>query len=183
MKQPRRPAVTLIEMQVVITLMAVLLGLTGVCLHGMVRAHDRLRTNAQRRASLDRFSLQLRTDAHAAIAARLDDDQATKTLVLTAADASEIVYRAEASDVSRMVRQGETVRHRDTYRLPGVAGLEWAVSDGDPLRVVVETLPAQGVGRHAAAPPMKIEAAVGLQARRQQIPARTPLTNERGDDP
>lgn len=182
MKQPRRSAVSLVEMQVVITLMAVLLGLTGVCLHGMVRAQDSLRSNVQRRASLDRFSLQLRADAHAAIGARLDDDQATRTLVFTAADGSEIVYRAEASEVSRTVRHGETVRHRDTYQLPGVASVEWELSEGAQLAVVLDSVPARGGGKYAA-PPMRIEAAVGVQARRQQIPVRTPLIDEGGDDP
>jgi type II secretory pathway component PulJ len=183
MKQLRRPAVTLIEMQVVITLMAVLVGLTGVCLHGMVRAQDRLRRNVQRRVSLDRFSLQLRTDAHAANAARLDDDQATRSLVLTAMDASEIVYRAEASEVSRTVRRGETVQHRDTYQLPGLASVQWELSDDAQLAVVLDSAPAQGVGKYATAPPMRLEAAVGVQARRQQIPVRPPLIAEGGDDP
>lgn len=183
MKQPRRSAVSLVEMQVVITLMAVLVGLTGVCLHSMVRAQDRLRNSAQRRASLDRFSLQLRTDAHAAVAARLDADQATRTLVFTAADGSEIVYRAEASEVSRMVRHGETVRHRDTYQLPGVASVEWELSEEAQLVVVLDSVPAQGVGKYATAPPMRIEASVGVQARRQQIPARPPLIDEGDDDP
>jgi hypothetical protein len=183
MKQPRRSAVSLVEMQVVITLMAVLVGLTGVCLHGMVRAHDRLRTNTQRRVSVDRFSLRLRTDAHAAIAARLDDDQATRTLVLTAADGSEIVYRAEASEVSRMVRHAETVRHRDTHHLPGVASVEWELSEGAQLAVVLDSGPTQGVEKYATAPPIRIEAAVGVQARRQQIPVRPPSIDEGGDNP
>jgi type II secretory pathway pseudopilin PulG len=183
MKQPRRPAVTLIEMQVVITLMAVLLGLTGVCLHGMVRAHDRLKTNTQRRASLDRFSLQLRTDAHAANAARLDDDQATRSLVLTAADTSEIVYRAEASEVSRTVRQGETVRHRDTFQLPAVASAQWEISDGHPQLVEVKLLSADGLDRRTPAVPITIEAAVGLQDHRHMVLQTVVPDGEGGDNP
>jgi type II secretory pathway pseudopilin PulG len=188
-----RHGITLVEMQVVITLMGVLLGLSGVCLHTMYRAQSRLDGNIQRRAALDRLALQLRTDAHTAVAVRLLDDEAATTLVLTAADGSEIVYRAPQSDVSRTVRakaaeEGgqaprDDVLHRDTFRLPGAAGVEWKLS-GDAQPVVAMTvLPTDGLARNGTAVPTTIRTTVGWQAYRQQISTNHRPAEPGGDEP
>jgi hypothetical protein len=183
MKRFRRPAITLIEMQVVITLMAVLLGLTGMCLHSMHRAQARFEGNVQRRAGLDRLSIGLRTDAHAATAARLQADPAGGILLLTTAEDAEIVYQVEPGQVNRTLRQGEVVLHHDTYRLPGVAGGEWELSDDQPSFLTLELIPTEGLGRHAAAVPMTIRAAVGLHPHRLTLLSPQVPADNGGDDP
>ena len=188
-----RHGITLVEMQVVITLMGVLLGLSGVCLHTMYRAQTRLEGNIQRRAALDRLALQLRTDAHSAVTARLLDDEAAKALVLAAADGTEIVYRAQQSDVSRTVRAkaaeetGQTSRadfeHRDTFRLPGAAGVEWKLSEDAQPVVSMTVLPADGLARNGTAVPTTIRTSVGWQAQRQQIATHHRTSEPGGDEP
>jgi type II secretory pathway pseudopilin PulG len=188
-----RHGITLVEMQVVITLMGVLLGLSGVCLHTMYRAQARLDGNIQRRAALDRLELQLRTDAHSAVTARLLDDEAATMLVLTAPDGTEIVYRAPQSDVSRTVRAkaaeeagqipGADFVHRDTFRLPGAAGVEWKLSDDAQPVVAMTVLPTDGLARNGTAVPTTIRTAVGWQALRQQISTNHRPAEPGGDEP
>jgi prepilin-type N-terminal cleavage/methylation domain-containing protein len=183
MTRRRQRGMTLVEMLVVLSLMAVLLGFTGVCMHGMFRAQARLDDNTQRRASLERLGLQLRTDAHAALRARLQDDQDTTVLVLTTADSREIEYRAEAADVDRTVRQADAVLHRDTFRMPGVAGIEWEVSDVQPQVVSLHVSVAERGGKQATGASLGIESVVGLRSRRSQIPAPFKPAEQGGDEP
>ncbi|MCL4201161.1 MAG: hypothetical protein KJ000_01610 [Pirellulaceae bacterium] len=188
-----RHGITLVEMQVVITLMGVLLGLSGVCLHTMYRAQARLEGNIQRRAALDRLALQLRTDAHSAVAARLLNDNATRMLVLTAPDDVEIVYRAQQTDVSRTVRAKAAEEaeqspradflHRDTFRLSGAAGVEWQLSDDAQPVVSMTVLPADGLARNGTAVPTTIRTSVGWQAQRQQISTHHRASESGGAEP
>jgi len=163
MKFTRRAGVSIIEMMVVISLAAVLISLSGVCLHGMYRAHARLDGNLQRRAALDRLALQLRCDAHAAEQATLVDEEAAATIVMIqTTDKTEIRYRSDGSDVVRTVTRGETVVHRDLFRLPGVERMEWTLLDQARPTVNVTVRPTEGLSRDGTAVPLTLRATVGL---------------------
>jgi type II secretory pathway component PulJ len=184
MKHANRSGISLVEMQVVISMMAVLLGFTGVCLHGMYRAQARLESNVQRRASLDRLWLRLCADAHSAVAVRLqDDDQTRQSLLLTASDGAEIGYRTGQSEVQRIVRQGEKVLHRDTFRLPGAADVQWQLSEGTQPVISAVVVPGSEPARAGTAVPMTIRATVGAQIRRQQLVLRSPPAEDGRETP
>ena len=162
MKRRRRAGVSIVEMLIVIAITAMLISMTGVCLHGFYRSHARLGGNLERGAAVDRLFLQLRTDAHAAKRAAIVDEASSKSLVLTAPDGTETHYAGSNGDVSRVVRQGDSIIHRDMFRLPGVEGVEWSLLE-DPGSILVLTIqPCKGLSQDGVAIPMTAEAIVGL---------------------
>ena len=117
-----------------------------------------------------RFAHQLRTDAHAAQSA-VTRRPALVTLPpavlqLTLPDQQTIEYRLHADRIERLVRNGDTLQHRESYRVVPVVPQGW--TDGhDRCATAGHRLPATTARQPARAfradvPPWRVDAALGL---------------------
>jgi type II secretory pathway component PulJ len=137
-KRPRR-GYSLVEMSVVISMTAVVISTSAVALATMFRIDRQMRQELLASDNLMRLSKQLRADAHQAQTAAIETEEgdeqnaAADRLLLTVGDDRSISYQTVAGRVERLVRRGETVEHRESYRLAENASLVWVVAAEEPL--------------------------------------------------
>ena len=135
----RHAGFTLIELTVVLTILS-LIWLSVTCvLYTLFRADHRLRDELQREYAIDRFAVRLRLDAHAASSGNIIEvTTGGRELVLSHGDERAIHYGMSDEGVYRVVREGETVLHRDTF-LTGRATSEWELHMPGDLPLIVVT--------------------------------------------
>lgn len=135
----RHAGFTLIELTVVLTVLSLIwLSITCV-LYTLFRADHRLRNELQSEYAIDRFALRLRLDAHAASSANIMEvATGGNELVLSTVDERAIHYGMSDEGLYRVVREGETVLHRDTF-LTGRATSEWELHMPSELSLIVVT--------------------------------------------
>lgn len=161
----RTRGITLVELLVVITLVAVIISAVATCLHSMYRADRRTRESMAGQSALGRLSLQFRADAHAAADAVVKGQAAEgpSSIVFSRSTGETVEYRLDRTDVLRIVRKNEKVAHRDAFRLPRRTQVEWQEATGEEpfVSMVVQYLPESDVDE--ATRHQRIEAAVGLR--------------------
>jgi hypothetical protein len=147
----RRRGVTLIEMTVMMTAVAAMLGACALMLGLAMRLQSDGVASFERSESLDRLAVRFRDDAHAARSATIDG----RALRLEPSAGKVVEYRVdEEGGLSRVVVEGEKETAREPYRIPEAVAARLALRDED--------------GRRFAA------LAVDLQRRRDRIdPIRT----------
>ncbi len=157
--------ITLVELLVVITLVAVIISAVATCLHSMYRADRRTRESMAGRSTLGRLSLRFRADAHASLDAVVEGQPPNEpsSIIFSRSTGETVEYRFDPTDVLRIVRKDEKVAHRDAFRLPRRTRVEWQAAVGEePLvSMVVHDLPKSDVDK--ATRQQRIEAAVGLR--------------------
>ncbi len=158
----------LVECLIAISLIAVVFSTIAVAMSGLRRGNRRVRQEAQVELDLQRFSSQLRADAHLALSVDLenptDPDGAANTLALTLMDERSVRYTLQAGSIQRVLRQGEEPRHRETYRLPPSCTADWQVDADRPSPMVslkIDPGAADSTGP-LGFQAMRIDAAVGL---------------------
>ena len=116
-----------------------------------------------------RFAHQFRTDAHAtqAFAASPSDnaDAASTVLQLTLPDQQIVEYRLQADRIERLVRSGDTVRQRESYRVRPVLPKGWTIvtSGSQPLVTVYLQRQLAGIpDTYHSLPPWRVDAVLGL---------------------
>lgn len=174
----RRSAYTLVELLAVLSVFSATLAIIILTLHGLQKSSDRLRSDLESGTEQGRFAHQLRSDAHAAEtfvarAAENSADQPT-TLELTLPDQQTIEYQLCDDHVQRLVRRGNAVVQRESYRVVPAAHRGWtAVTTGvRPLVTVYLQRPAASApDAHPSAPLWCVDAVIGLSSSPNQRPA------------
>lgn len=164
----KRGGFSLVECLIAISLMAVVFSTIAVAMSGLRRCSRRIREESQVELDLERFSSQLRADAHLALSVDLEDSadpgSAANTLLLTLTDERSVRYTLQARSIQRVLRQGEEPRHRETYRLPPSCTAHWQVDVDRPSPMV--SLRIDPGAADSTNPfgfqAMRIDAAVGL---------------------
>jgi len=107
-----RPAKTLIEMVIIVSIMTVALTLSATTLVALFRVERQIRASADHRQTITRLGSRWRADAHAAVSARTESG-----CELSLPDGRTIVYAFAAPAITREVRRGAEVLHRDAFVL------------------------------------------------------------------
>ena len=151
---------SLLELLVVAALSGVILSALALTLGVVFRADRQLRSAMTRQAALERFGRQLRVDAHRALGAETRVTGDELRLLLAAGRSAQ--YRTIDSGVERRLVEGDRIRHRELFRLPGMQYAGWEkVTEPGPL--VRFRLSVTEDGRDSAAGPDHVfEAALGL---------------------
>ncbi|HPM84738.1 MAG TPA: prepilin-type N-terminal cleavage/methylation domain-containing protein [Candidatus Anammoximicrobium sp.] len=160
-----RRGTTLIEMLVIISVCSVVMGASGVLLHGMYRADKENRLQIANGSAVARLSLQFRRDAHAAGEAELLKEANGKAagLVFRGSFQPTIEYRQQGRAIVRTAKQGDKVVHMDSFALPAGTEFNWTLEEGQPSVAAVQIArPARRGGKLDALFPQRIEAVVGI---------------------
>jgi Tfp pilus assembly protein FimT len=108
-----RSGTTLIELLVLIAATSVILSLATAAFVTLFRSERQIRDDTAQAQTLARLSSRWRADVHAAVSAKVD-----KACELTWPDGRTVHYAFEAPRISREVRRGQKVEHRDSFTLP-----------------------------------------------------------------
>ena len=165
----RRRGHTLVECLVAMSLLSVTLTTVTLTLHTLYQADHRLRDELVYECELERFTAQLRTDTHPAVAATIR----SSTVEISAADSLElslgsdrkIRYSILPERIDRTSHQADTVQHRESYRLPPSARAKWQMQeDRTPpmVTLVLELRSGDRAGEGAVSSVVHIDAAVQL---------------------
>lgn len=131
---------TLLECTVAFALFGTILSTVGLTLHAMARSERRVGAALLADRELERLAVQLRQDAHQATSATATDVRDQKPLqsaLSLALPAGETVhYTLQSERVERVLRHEQTLRHRETYRLPAATGARWQVQTERPVPLV-----------------------------------------------
>jgi type II secretory pathway pseudopilin PulG len=161
----RSRGTTLVELLVVITVCSVIMSASGVLLHGMYRADKETRQAIATDASVARFSLQFRRDAHAAdeVSVVTETDGKTAGIMFRAAGQPSIEYRWQGTDVVRTVKESDKTVHRDSFGFAPGTSIAWQLPPArSPLVAVqISRVPRRGV-KMASILQQRIEAVIGL---------------------
>jgi type II secretory pathway pseudopilin PulG len=153
-----RSGKTLLEALVIITMLGVVLTGVTTTLVTSFRVERQLSRDTAQEASLARLASRVRTDAHAAIGAKIDSG-----CELMLADGRTVRYAFESPRIVREVRRGDAILHRDAFLLPAKAEVAFsAASEADGQLVRVSITPADQPVQAFATPvrSASIEAAV-----------------------
>ena len=123
---------SLIEVLVAMSILGAIWATLALALHTLYRADAKLRDELNQANSLDRFVTRLRLDAHDSITAAItsDGDVAT-TMTLSNGEARSIQYSISNDGIERLVRDGDTIKHRESYHLPGITHATWNGPEAD----------------------------------------------------
>jgi prepilin-type N-terminal cleavage/methylation domain-containing protein len=172
MRAAQRRGFTLIEVVLVVGMASVILGAIGVVLHGVWRADLTARRHGTTMSSLAAVAAQFRRDVHAGqidSSAPLAGDSLADGLVIALPDDQAIEYRAAAGGITREVRGGGQISHRETYALPSGATAGWRRSAADSLPLVsllVDRPREANQSALAGRRVLRIDAVVGLDQTR-----------------
>jgi prepilin-type N-terminal cleavage/methylation domain-containing protein len=134
----RRRGFTLIEVIVVMMAGALVLGLCVGLIHLLVGLDRAGRAHMNERTAVARLAQTFRDDVRAAVAAEpaAGAGGPGRRLVLKRPDGREVEYLVEEGAVLRAEREGEKVRHRDTFRLSRREAARLDVQPSEGLTVV-----------------------------------------------
>jgi type II secretory pathway pseudopilin PulG len=161
----RSRGTTLVELLVVISVCSVIMSASGVLLHGMYRADKETRQAIATDATVARFSLQFRRDAHASDEVSLVTDTGGKTagVMFRATGQPSTEYRWQGTEIIRTVKESDKPVHRDSFRFGVGTSVTWQLppSGSQLVAVQISRLPRRGV-KMDSLPQRRIEAVIGL---------------------
>lgn len=164
-----RKGYSLVELLAVLSVFSVALTTIVLTLHGLQKSGDRVRANLDVGVQQGRFVHQLRTDAHAAqalVTSPSDNGAVVPTVLqLTLPDQQTIEYRLHADQIERLVRTGDMLQHRESYRVVPIVAQGWTtVTDGvRPLITVHLQRSMAGLTTvHQNLPSWRVDAVLGL---------------------
>jgi len=145
-----RPGYTLLEMIVILGVLGVVLGLTGVCFQTMFHSSRRLQDDFARDMMFTRFYGQFVDDVHVATAARVDTVKSgsvpSHVLILTTGKEETIRYEpSTGGGVRRQVRHADRVVARDRYMISAGRPVTFSVKGaGTQQQVSMAIAPSTG---------------------------------------
>ena len=146
MRARRRVGFALIELLVVITITAVILGLCAGMIHLLLKLDRSGREALERSSDLARLARDFRADAHAS--ARFEPIESSEDRLILGLDGGRTVeYRARPGDILRTVRDGDRARHFETYRRPARASVRYARDGDGPGSFLILTIDRPRDGR------------------------------------
>lgn len=163
----KRPSgFTLVELLVVMTIFLFLLSSVALSLGTLFRAQGNLQDELVEANAMSRLSEQFRADAHRATAAIVTNDDEAKTLQLTLPESTSVTYRLQSQQIVRTAYEGESVLHRDVFKLLEGTTSGCAVTASSPSFVTLTTsfVPPELTSEVAKPRVHKIEASIGLHA-------------------
>jgi prepilin-type N-terminal cleavage/methylation domain-containing protein len=159
---------TLIEMLVVITLGAIVLGLCVMLTQSLLRLNRAGQARLTEGSALGRLSRTFRDDVRSALEANTDPEDAKgpARLTLTMPDRQILEYRFEGNALLRLGRVEGEVDRVDRFRLPGRATIRPEVRDdqGQTFVSLILDSPTDSRSRSALRG-TRIEAVLGLDRR------------------
>jgi len=164
----KRPGKSLMEMLLLISILTVIMSLVATTLVAVFKTDRQIRQDLDQQTALARLGSKFRADAHAAAACQVGVE-----CELTLADGRVIRYSAKDRKITREVRRGNSVEHRDAFLLPATATARFdlpAQSQGHLVRLSIQ--PAENSDRAYLTPvrPAIIDAAIGLGRRPEATP-------------
>jgi prepilin-type N-terminal cleavage/methylation domain-containing protein len=117
---PARRGFTIIEMLVVISVAAIIIGVTGTLIHRLLAVESEAMRAARYAASVTRLSRAFRADVHAARKVDVPDPAAgvPATLIATLAEEHHVRYEFEAHVATRIETRGGRRIHYDQFHFP-----------------------------------------------------------------
>ena len=163
----RRRGITIIEVLIVVTGVAMLLGLCAVSIQVLMKLNADVQGRYGAAVALERLARQLRNDAHASETAEMavDEKKAGKAADLRLAFEPNhvVVYESGDGGVFRIeTRAGKAVRH-EKYALARDVGARFELRVEGSRRLVALVL-ARLVGKSQTEPPQPLEV-VALQGK------------------
>jgi hypothetical protein len=140
--QPRR-GITIIEVIVVMTGVAALLGLSVVLLQLLMKLDGEARGQFQGAVALERLAHQFRQDVHGSTAARLEKPAGANTedLRLEPGPDRSVEYQPRGEAILRIETQKGKVVRRETYSIPRSTGARFELRDEAGSRFVTLAVP------------------------------------------
>jgi prepilin-type N-terminal cleavage/methylation domain-containing protein len=162
---------TLLEMIVVMTVGATLLGIAVCLMHLLMRAEQSGRTHADRYATIARLADQFREDVHAAAGRPAAEGQTAWRLEL--APDRTVRYAADSGEIAREERAGEKIVSREFYKMPDEYTASIAPDDAaNPALVsLVVVLDSGSISKHRE---IRIDAAWGKDRRTEALKKEGP---------
>jgi type II secretory pathway pseudopilin PulG len=158
-----RPAYTLVECLVMMTLIGTTLGAISTTLHGLYRIDGRLRAELDDERRFDQFLERWRDDAHAATGVTAPESlPPARHVALTTAERRTIEYSIDDSQITRVVRTGGEIRHWDAFDLSGATRARWRL-ETDQARPVIWLEFSSGDDPRPSRPVKRAAAVVGLE--------------------
>ena len=163
---------SILETVVVMSSVAVALGLATLLIQIMLRLGSESQERLTAGGALERFSHGFRADAHAAARCKVEKGEGTDRLVFDVGPGTRVEYRPKGSRILREQSRAGQVAGRDECVLPrgSTATLGARSIAGREFVVLVVQPPADKTG--STAPPLEILAAVGKDKGRGEIPRK-----------
>jgi type II secretory pathway pseudopilin PulG len=159
---------SLVECLITIGLIGATLSIVAVAMSQMRLSCRRVSEASAAELELERFAVQLRSDAHQALSVERegsdDANETSGTLLFKLSDERSVKYTLRTTHLERLLERGDEIRHRETYRLPRSFTALWQVQTDRSLPLVslkLEPGPL-GPGVPLEVQPIQIDAAVGL---------------------
>jgi hypothetical protein len=155
----RRSAKSLVEMLVLILILNVIVALSATTLIGAMKAERQVRRATSQNRALAQLSGRFRSDAHRAASC-----QAAETCQFTLPGGETIRYTYAAPRVTREIRRGDEVVHRDSYLLGDAVLVSFEMPEsagGRLVRLRVVERPGSARPLLASTRPAVIEAGIG----------------------
>lgn len=142
----RRRGVTIVEVMVLMTAVAVMLGMCVILLQLALRLETDARGRFERATVLNRLAETFRADVHAAPGVEVENAEAEAeadakqppALRVESTSGRSIEYRVKgAGEVARVVSEGDKVVHRETFQVPQTEAARLELRDLDGRRFAV----------------------------------------------
>jgi prepilin-type N-terminal cleavage/methylation domain-containing protein len=159
-----RPAFSLIEVAIAISILSVVLALSMTTIVALFRVERQFADDARHERAIGRLASQFRDDAHLATAAELDSG-----CKLAHPGEREVEYTFADSGITRVVNQGGKTVHRDSFLLGRGALVSFGFAADVPDRRLLQLQigPASDLQspRASSIRPLTIEAAIQIRGR------------------
>ena len=142
----RRHGFALIELLVVITVAGVLLTLCAGTIHLLLKLDRSGRTASEEAADLARLARDFRADAHASTKPE-PTALAADRLTLSLDGGRMVEYLVRPLDILRTLREGDKVRHLESYRRPARTSVRPEIDRSGPRPFVVLVIDRPPDGR------------------------------------
>lgn len=121
-----RTGIALVEVMLAIVIATALVSALGITVARMLRSNHAAQEHLQTVTNLGRFGEQFRRDAHSAsnvLINELENDD--RQLVLNHGDDRTIIYQIIPGGIERTQSEGDQLRQRERFLLPGMRPLAW----------------------------------------------------------
>jgi hypothetical protein len=155
-----RSGKSLIEMLILITIASAVMGTVATTLVALFKTDRQVRRDLAQQTTLGRLGSRFRTDVHLAKTCQVD-----AACDLSLADGRLIRYRLDGQRLSREVRRGDAIEHRDSFVLADTVEVRFeqpADYDGRLVRLSITAKESADKAFLTAVRPTTIDAAVGI---------------------